>query len=76
MNWQIYLATKFIINSILYNILHSITIIFNGKLLVFRSICTTFAADMRITNKEVNIILALVAAGLLAVCVASVASAM
>ena len=31
---------------------------------------------MRITNKEVNIILALVAAGLLAVCIASVASAM
>ena len=31
-----------------------------------------FAADMQISNKVINILLALVAAGLLAVCIASV----
>jgi hypothetical protein len=35
-----------------------------------------FAADMQISNRQINIALALVAAGLLAVCIASVMSAM
>ena len=39
-------------------------------------IVRTFAGDMQISNKQINIALALVAAGLLAVCVASVMSAM
>lgn len=43
---------------------------------VFRPIYTTFVADMQINNRQINIALALVAAGLLAVCVASVMSAM
>ena len=44
--------------------------------LVFCSIYATFAVDMQITNRQINIALALVAAGLLAICVASVMSAM
>ena len=36
----------------------------------------TFAPDMQISDKVINILLALVAAGLLAVCIASVVSAM
>ena len=43
--------------------------------MVFRAFCTTFVADMQISNRQINIVLALVAAGLLAVCVASVMSA-
>ena len=34
-----------------------------------------FAAEMQITDRQMNIALALVAAGLLAVCIASVVSA-
>jgi hypothetical protein len=34
----------------------------------------TFAADMQISDKVINILLAIVAAGLLAVCIASVMS--
>jgi hypothetical protein len=34
-----------------------------------------FAPDMQITNQQINITLVLVAAGLLAVCIASVVSA-
>ena len=47
-----------------------------GFNLVFRPICTTFVADMQISNRQINIALALVAAGLLAVSIASVMSAM
>ncbi len=43
--------------------------------LVFCSIYATFATEMQITNRQINIALALVAAGLLAVCIASVMSA-
>lgn len=43
--------------------------------LVFCSIYAIFAAEMQITNRQINIALALVAAGLLAVCIASVVSA-
>lgn len=43
---------------------------------VFRPIYTTFVADMQINNRQINIALALVAAGLLAVYIASVMSAM
>ena len=41
----------------------------------FTSFFRNFAADMQITNQQINIALALVAAGLLAVCIASVVSA-
>ena len=44
--------------------------------LVFCSIYATFATDMQISNRQINIALALVAAGLLIICVASVMSAM
>ena len=37
-------------------------------------IFSNFAPDMQITNRQINIALALVAAGLLAVCIASVVS--
>jgi hypothetical protein len=43
---------------------------------VFRPIYTIFAVDMQISNRQINIALALVAAGLLAVCIVSVMSAM
>jgi hypothetical protein len=46
------------------------------KKTLFRHFFCIFAADMQITNRQINIALALVAAGLLAVCVASVMSAM
>ena len=43
---------------------------------VFRPIYTIFAVEMQISNRQINIALALVAAGLLAVSIASVMSAM
>ena len=44
--------------------------------LVFRSLIRTFAPDMQISNKIVNIFLAVIAAGLFAVCIASIVSGM
>ena len=43
--------------------------------LVFCSIYATFATEMEISNRHINIALVLVAAGLLAVCIVSVMSA-
>ena len=40
----------------------------------YRRFFITFAADMQISDKVINILLAIVAAGLLAVCIASVMS--
>jgi ribose/xylose/arabinose/galactoside ABC-type transport system permease subunit len=44
-------------------------------LLAFCLLIRIFAADMQSNNRLINIILAVIAAGLLAVCVASVMSA-
>jgi hypothetical protein len=44
--------------------------------LVFCSLIRTFAADMQISDKTINIILAVLAAGLLVACIVSVMSAL
>ena len=52
------------------------TLHFSLFFLVFCSLIRTFAAEMKITNNQVNIVLAILAVGLFAACIASVMSAM
>jgi hypothetical protein len=51
-------------------------ITFHSSLFTFHFFFITFAADMQISDKMVNIVLAVLAAGLLVACIASVMAAL
>ena len=65
---------NFLVFPLIAFILGRIALIFQNRF-VTTTFFSNFAADMQITNQQINIALALVAAGLLAVCIASVVSA-